>query len=323
MTLGRDMTTNGPRPWNGYPGRSGDGAYGKNKVIARIKGGLGNQLFCYSAARRLAIVNNAELLIDDRSGFERDLTYRRRYALNHFDIAGRVATPSERCSPFERYRREFKKYTCRRQPFERRSYIEPETRSFEPRLLSLRFQGARYLDGIWASESYFKDIEPIIRRDLAIKPPVDEANRMMAAQIVGCEHSVAVHVRWYSGARAENDNIAGDYYERALARARAQLEQPHFFIFSDDPAAAAARLSLRGRSYTLVAHNVAGDSAYADLWLMSKCRHFITANSTFSWWGAWLSRYADKLIITPDPELFDEQNPWRCGGLLPDGWTRL
>src|SRR6267154_4898422 len=75
------------------------------KVIARMRGGLGNQLFCYAAARRLALVNDAELVIDDVTGFARDRQYRRRYALDRFRIAARKATPAERLEPFERYRR--------------------------------------------------------------------------------------------------------------------------------------------------------------------------------------------------------------------------
>ena len=75
------------------------------RVIARIKGGLGNQLFCYAAARRLALVNNAELVIDDVTGFVRDHQYCRQYMLDRFQIPVRKATPSERLEPFERYRR--------------------------------------------------------------------------------------------------------------------------------------------------------------------------------------------------------------------------
>ena len=85
-----------------------------SKLIARIKGGLGNQLFCYAAARRLALVNNAELVIDDVTGFVRDRQYRRQYALDRFQIPARKATPAERMEPFERYRRGVAKFVARR-----------------------------------------------------------------------------------------------------------------------------------------------------------------------------------------------------------------
>lgn len=85
---------------------------GMSKLIARIKGGLGNQLFCYAEARRLALVNNAELVIDDVTGFVRDRQYRRQYALARFHIPARKATPAERMEPFERYRRGLAKFVA-------------------------------------------------------------------------------------------------------------------------------------------------------------------------------------------------------------------
>ena len=76
-----------------------------NKIICRIVGGLGNQLFCYASARRLALVNNAQLVIDNVSGFTHDVAYRRQYQLDHFNIYSRKATLVERLEPFSRSRR--------------------------------------------------------------------------------------------------------------------------------------------------------------------------------------------------------------------------
>ena len=108
------------------------------KIITRIKGGLGNQLFCYAAARRLALVNSAELVIDDVTGFVRDHNYRRRYALDHFHIPARKATPAERLEPFERYRRGLMKWSSRRKQFAERRYVEQEGEDFDHRLLALK-----------------------------------------------------------------------------------------------------------------------------------------------------------------------------------------
>jgi hypothetical protein len=106
-----------------------------NKLIVRIKGGLGNQLFCYAAARRLALVNDAELVIDDVTGFARDQQYRRRYMLDRFNILARKATPRERLEPFERYRRGVMRLLSRRKPFVERHYLEREGIEFDERLL--------------------------------------------------------------------------------------------------------------------------------------------------------------------------------------------
>ena len=118
---------------------------GGKKIITRIKGGLGNQLFCYAAARRLALVNNAELVIDDVTGFVRDYQYRRRYMLDHFCITARKAMPSERLEPFERYRRSVVKWLSRRKPFAERRYLEQERWDSDEWLLMLKAKDALYL----------------------------------------------------------------------------------------------------------------------------------------------------------------------------------
>src|SRR6476660_2979341 len=111
------------------------------KVIALITGGVGNQLFCYAAARRLALVSGAELVLDNRSGFVRDLAYQRSYQLDHFCIPCRKTTASERLSPFPRVRRFLKRAANRRREFARRTYVEQEDFAFDPRILRFKARG--------------------------------------------------------------------------------------------------------------------------------------------------------------------------------------
>jgi len=108
------------------------------KIISRIFGGLGNQLFCYAAARRLALVNNAELVIDNVSGFMHDTDYQRQYQLDHFSIPCRKATSVELLEPFPRIRRYLKRRLNQRRPFAQRSYLVQEGIDFDPRLLAKR-----------------------------------------------------------------------------------------------------------------------------------------------------------------------------------------
>ena len=294
-----------------------------NKVITRIKGGLGNQLFCYAAARRLALVNNAELVIDDVSGFVRDVTYRRSYALDRFKMPARKATPRERMKPFERYRRGLAKFMARRQPFYRRRYIERQGMDFDRRLLHLQVKGTVYLDGVWQSEGYFKDVEERIRADLRIIPPDDAVNLEMAERILGC-NAVAVHVRWFERPESRNaeHNLNKSYYTRAVKEIIARTRDPYFFLFSNDPDAAQQILDMPDDKITCVSHNRGDENSYADLWLMSKCKHFIIANSTFSWWGAWLSKHDEKLVVAPGDQI-DGITKWGFAGLLPESWSRL
>ena len=294
------------------------------KIVTRIKGGLGNQLFCYAAARRAAVINNAELVIDHVTGFERDFEYLRKYGLDHFHIPCRKTTPSERMEPFARYRRFAAKMISRRKIFSERRYIEEDRSDFDSRLLEIRPQGTIYIDGLWQSEQYFKDIENIIREDLRIIPPEDEFNKIMYRKICG-NNAVALHVRWFDvPGSTERHNISYDYYNRAIAMIDRNVVSPHYYIFSDQPQAAFDKLKLNAERVTLVTHNKGDENAYADLWLMSQCQHFITANSTFSWWAAWLSAASGKMVIHPKHIVRDKETaPWNFKSSLPNGWITL
>jgi len=291
----------------------------------RLKGGLGNQLFEYAAARRLALQNAAELAIDDVTGFIRDSLYRRQYALGSFNITARKATAAERLEPFERYRRGLLKWLSRRRPFAMRHYLEQEGFDFDPRLLTLKVEDTLYLDGYWQSEQYFKDIEDTIVQDLAIKPPDDDLNRQMAEEI-GKRNSVALHLRWFDvpGSQQMDGNAPSAYYRNALAELESQIADPHYFLFSDQPEAAKLKLALPDRKVTLVKHNQGDANAYADLWLMTQCRHFIMANSTFSWWASWLGRRQGKIVICPQVKIpSGGATPWNYFGQIPSSWLQV
>lgn len=289
-------------------------------IIVRIKGGLGNQLFCYAAARRLALVNGVDLVIDNVSGFVRDQLYRRQYALDHFKIPCCKATPKERMEPFERYRRGLIKWSSRRLPFAKRRYVVQEGLDFDVRLLSLKVSDSLYLDGLWQSEQYFKDVEQNIRDDLQIIPPSDALNLRMTEEIRN-SNAVALHVRWFDApGSAVTNNISADYYQHAIALLEEKVDLPHYFLFSDAPEAARAKLALPNGRVTFVSHNQGDENAYADLWLMTQCRHFITANSTFSWWGAWLNPSLEKIVIAPKHWFANQTD---VGDLIPKSWVKL
>lgn len=292
------------------------------KVIVLIKGGLGNQLFCYAAARRLALANNAELVIDNVTGFARDRRYRRKYALDHFHIPIRKATPFERLEPFARRRRRLMKWLSRRRPFAERRYVEQEGIDFDERLLALKVKDVLYLDGLWQSEGYFKDVEQTIREDLRIIAPMDALNQHMAEEIRNSP-AVAVHVRWFDApGSTPTHNMSADYYQRAIRLMERKIESPRYFLFSDDPEAASATIVLPDGRVTFVSHNRGDGNAYADLWLMSLCQHFITANSTFSWWGAWLAAKKPQIVIVPGIKL-GKITDWGFTGQTPTSWIKL
>lgn len=300
----------------------------KNQVVSHLCGGLGNQLFAYAAARRLALANNAELVLDHISGFRYDTQYQRHYQLAHFNIPCRTATAAERLEPFARVRRYLLRRWNTRRPFEQRRYLVQEGIDFDPRLLTLRPSGTLYLEGYWQSVGYFKDVDPQIREDLCFIPPKDDANQQMAAHIQN-HVAVALHVRFFdepeqsSPSQSAANNAPGDYYQRAIAEMEQRVPGAHYFLFSDRPDAARARIPLPDERITLVHHNQGDLMAYADLWLMSQCQHFIIANSTFSWWGAWLAANPNKIVIAPGFEKRVGASSWGFRGLLPGDWLKV
>lgn len=295
-----------------------------NKCVVRICGGIGNQLFSYAAARRFALKNDYELVIDDFSGFIRDYIYQRTYKLCHFCIPCRTATGMERLEPFSKFRRYIKRKINIRRPFEKRRYLIQEGIDFDSRLLTFEPKGTVYLEGYWQSEKYFVDVENVIRQDLRIIPPTDDKNIAMAELINNCI-AVAVHVRFFDlvDELGGVNNTPDDYYKHAIHKMESLVPNAHFFIFSDRPEDAKARIPLNADRVTFVSHNKNDDVAFADLWLMTQCKHFIIANSTFSWWGAWLSAYKDKQVIAPGFEIRKGKMWWGFEGLLPDAWIKL
>lgn len=291
-------------------------------LVSRIFGGLGNQLFCYATARAVALRNSAELALDDVSGFANDHLYRRSMQLDHFGITARRATPSERMEPFARFQRLAKRRLSAIRAFEDRKYVQQEGVDFDERMLNLRPRGLVHLEGYWQSEKYFLDVAETIRSDLAITPPQDHANQALAGRIVS-ENSVLLHMRFFEEAAEAGGNASSGYYQRAIAEMDERVPDAHYYLFSDRPEAALAKLGMASERFTLVAHNKGDDAAYADLWLMSQCRHAIIANSTFSWWGAWLAEKPGQIVIAPGFELRSGPAWWGFDGLLPDRWIKL
>lgn len=169
---------------------------------------------------------------------------------------------------------------------------------YDPRSLDYKPRGTVFLEGYWQSEDYFKDVVGTIRQELQIKLPTDAANPAMAERI---RNSMAVHVSFFDEPHTTGvNNAPDDYYTRAVATMERLAPAAHYFIFSDRPEAARTRIPLPDSQVTLVAHNQGDAMAYANMWLITQCQHFIIANSTFSrWWGAWLNPGKDKIVIAP------------------------
>ena len=179
-----------------------------------------------------------------------------------------------------------------------------------------------YLSGYWQTEKYFLDAAPVIRADFTFKSALTGGNADLAEQISG-GNSVSLHVR--RGDYASNPKTTAthglcslDYYRSAVRYVSERVENPIFFVFSDDLDWVKANLKV-DFPCQYVDHNY-GDKSYNDMHLMSLCRHQIIANSSFSWWGAWLNANPDKIVVAPKKWFVNENN---TADLLPQGWVSL
>lgn len=294
-----------------------------SKVILVIKGGLGNQLFSYAAALRLSIVNNSKLLIDNVSGFTNDIKYKRSYQLHHFCITSKVASKSDRLEPFSRIRRYIIKRINSNLSYNNKIYHLQNGLDFDSRLLTLRNNKNLFLEGYWQSEDYFIDFSDVIRSEFKIIPPTDDLNNYYFRMIKSCK-SVAIHVRFFNKSDSvKSKNVAVEYYYKSISYLESKFDNLHYFVFSDMPEFAQTILTLPKSRSTFISHNTSDDNNYADLYLMSQCDHFIIANSTFSWWGAWLSENVGKIVIAPNIYIADGEGAWGFNGLIPKKWVKF
>lgn len=292
-------------------------------IIVRLKGGIGNQMFQYSAGRRVAHVQKSRLKLDI-SWFQYDTS--RDYALQNLNIKAAIADKDE----ISLYKPEktgilsrIISRMLRRQTssMDQYSFFKEKFFHFDPEVLTLRDNF--YLDGYWQSEKYFIDIAPIIREEFKIKNPQSKANFKFGQSICSKE-SVSIHVRrgdYVSNSLTNSIHGTCDpsYYERSIEKIASFRKNLHYFVFSDEPAWARAYLKLPCHT-TFIEHN-SSDKAYEDLRLLSMCKHHIIANSSFSWWGAWLNPNPDKIVIAP-LRWFKNRN-YQASDLLPESWIKL
>jgi hypothetical protein len=281
-------------------------------IISRLFGGAGNQLFQYAAARALADHLGTDLALDSRyvAGSEDRGDCFQHFANARFTRA--QTRPPAKTDGALRYA--FWRHFGRNPRFRREQSL-----GFDPAFFDLPDQ--TYLHGYWQSEKYFAGIADQIRRDLRFTTPLDAANKDMAIRIAESRCPLALHVRrgdyLASGAYAA---CTPDYYRAAATHVAERTgDKPTCFVFSNDPAWARDNLAL-GFDTVVVDHNDE-TKGHFDLYLQTLCAHNVIANSTFSWWAAWLNDSPGKCVVAPQ-EWFGEgheQNP----DIIPKPWHRL
>lgn len=292
-------------------------------IIVHLIGGLGNQLFQYALGRRLAILNNTSLALD-HSGFS---TYYKlhKYSLQHFNIEENFISPEKAKKYRNLLSRVFTELDNRTGnhlgTYYKRKYIKERSLKFDKNIFQCLPDV--YLEGFWQTEKYFKEIIPTLRKEFTFKTPPNRTNKELCDKIT-LHNAVSIHVRradYVTDSATNKDHgVCGlDYYRNAIRFITEKVKSPHFYVFSDDMNWTKANLKI-DFPVTYVDFNNA-DTNYEDLRLMSLCNHNIIANSSFSWWGAWLNQHSDKIVIAPKKWY---NNPNKSSeDLIPPDWNKI
>ncbi len=297
-------------------------------VITQIIGGLGNQMFQYALGRNLSQKLKCELKIDTRPFSWYKL---HKYSLHHFAIPQEVASEQE----IKKVRygttrpavilgidlvNKFSKKILKRELLPLKNLFTDTGEAFKAEVL--RHRGDVMLEGYWQSEKYFSECRDLLVNDFAVVTAPSDNNKRLLDRIGAC-NSVSIHIRRGDYvSNPETQKIHGvcsvAYYEKAVETIRRRVKSPHFFIFSDDAEWAEANLKISDS--TIVKGNDA-DHNYEDLRLIYSCRHNIIANSSFSWWGAWLNQNSEKIVIAP--AIWAASSVIETKDIVPESWERL
>lgn len=260
-------------------------------IIVRILGGLGNQMFQYAYAKRLE--QNGYKVKLDITSFQ---SYKLHggYQLNKFQIDLPLASKLEILRAKANVFRTFKEKSL----------------LFEPSFLQLPKRG--YVKGYFQTENYFKTIRETLLEQFQLRSSIGNKTKEIEQRIRSTPCSCALHIRrgdYVSNKSAQevHGNVTLDYYKKAVSYLKNIHSETHFYLFSDDIDWVKDHLKLDHQTHVEV-----NGLPHEDMYLMSLCKHNITANSSFSWWGAWLNTNPDKVVISPQQWFVSKENEVAC-----------
>ena len=290
----------------------------KNPTVS-LHGGLGNQLFQYAFGRAISEKFKSSIEFDIY-GFNFDLFYKRKLELDYFQIKNykyvhkSFLFKSARLIAFLHNKIPITSFLLKSIIITDKN-VDTYLDSYKPNI-----SGDRYFYGYWQDEKYFYSLRNDLRKEILIKDELSTKNKILAKEIAS-KNSIALHCRRLHGVGATSNIIENsdksqtlnlDYYLQAISYIQERVEDPYFFVFSDSPDWAREHLSFI-QNVSFLELNRGFD--YEDIVLMSLCNHNIIANSSFSWWGAWLGESKDKVIIAPSMIRYMPN--------VPDRWVKI
>lgn len=293
------------------------------KFLLNQRFGLGNQLFQYAAGLYFAEKYGALLeIIREQEQTAVSHGRPRPFLLGNF----RISTPVRQRTFLDRLlRSESRPIAVMAAPVRRLlgAYShDPHfliIGDFQPSLPLAAGTRLIYLNGHFQAYQYAQSVEQRLRSELTFREPPSGKNLETLNQIQNCECPVSLHVRRgdYAVFWKGRNLLPMTYYDNAIAAICEIHPRPTFFVFSDD--IVDAREHFHKLEHAVFVDHNTEDTAHEDLRLMSACRHHIMANSTFSWWGAWLDPNPEKVVVAPDPWQVTDHHP----DLIPPAWRRI
>lgn len=271
----------------------------KKKIIVYLRGGIGNQLFMYATARALSLKNDAELVVDDWSGFIRDKIYNRSFELKNFKIQDRFVSKFEVLFFlfYRLYNRIFRSLTkLSKNFFGIQILTEIDESKYLSELHDVKLKNYNWLNGLWQSPKYFENYKEILYKELMPPEPISQKFLKIGRKMIS-EESVAVGIRLFEE-RPKNffgpDPIKNSLkINNILNKIKNEIPNANFYIFSTKNFKFLNELKLPKKTMKITAENGFEDTVNT-LWLLSQCKHHVMTDSTFYWWGAWLSNYKHK-----------------------------
>lgn len=289
-------------------------------VVVKLMGGLGNQMFQYAAGRSLAARFQVPLKLDLNWFFSEHGGTKREYALEPFKLFEECNIVQENCcvekSLWEKFRS-----LWRKEAYKKYRVVREKSFCYDPSLQEM--QPPVYLQGYWQSEKYFEEISRVIRSEFSCRELSSEGTCYLN-EIQGSRIPVSLHVRrgdYVTNAATQkfHGQCSLEYYLAASNYILKEYPCADFYVFSDDLQWVRKNLSIEAPvSYVEVN---GGAAPHEELMLMRACSHHIIANSSFSWWGAWLNEKENKRVIAPKRWFADSHND--TSDLVPSNWIRL
>ena len=278
-------------------------------IVVQLMGGIGNQMFQYACGRAVALRAGKPLCLDASQFLSKNQPY--KFELGNFNVDAEVFQSMDEL-----------KMIAQKNDVDKINIFKEAHFHFDSRVIGLR-DNFVLAGGYWQSEKYFQDFADVIRVDFKPRIGTLSAEGLDLACQMQQGQSISVHVRRGDYTNPLNIKVHGllpmDYYMRAIDNIHTRIINAHCYMFSDDLDWCYNAFE-NIENITFVEHNRMMN-VHEDLWLMSQCKHNIIANSSYSWWGAWLNQHPDKIVIAPQI--------WFVGGghdtkdLVPGSWMEM